>query len=78
LIERAATDDRNFVKKGVSWALRTLGRRNPKLNAAAVKLARRLAASPEPAARWMGKDALRELASPAVLRRLGAGASSRR
>ena len=60
-IERAATDDRNFVKKGVSWALRTIGRRNPALNAAAVTVARRLIESPQAAARWVGKDALREL-----------------
>jgi 3-methyladenine DNA glycosylase AlkD len=65
-VERAATDDRNFVKKGVSWALRGIGRRNPALNDAAVEVARRLAASEEPAARWVGKDALRELTSPAV------------
>jgi 3-methyladenine DNA glycosylase AlkD len=63
LIERAATDERNFVKKGVSWALRTIGRRNPALNAAAVTVARRLAVSPQAAARWVGKDALRELTS---------------
>ena len=61
LIERAAIDDRNFVKKGVSWALRGVGRRNPQLNAAAIALARRLAAASEPSARWIGKDALREL-----------------
>lgn len=60
-IERAATDDRNFVKKGVSWALRSIGRRNAKLKAAAVKLSRRLIESEEPSARWIGKDALREL-----------------
>jgi 3-methyladenine DNA glycosylase AlkD len=60
-IERAATDERNFVKKGVSWALRTVGRRNLALNAAAVTVARRLAESPQAAARWVGKDALREL-----------------
>jgi 3-methyladenine DNA glycosylase AlkD len=70
LIERAATDDRNFVKKSVNWALRTLGRRNVELNAAAVAVARRLAESPEAAPRWVGKDALRELTSPAVVRRL--------
>jgi 3-methyladenine DNA glycosylase AlkD len=69
LIERAATDDRNFVKKAVSWALRGIGKRNPALNAAAVKLARRLAASPDSAARWTGKDALRDLATPATRRR---------
>lgn len=70
LIERAATDDRNFVKKAVSWALRGIGKRNPKLNAAAVKLARRLIASPDSAARWIGRDALRDLATPATRRRL--------
>jgi 3-methyladenine DNA glycosylase AlkD len=70
LIERAATDERNFVKKGVSWALRGLGRRNAALHAAAVEVARRLSASPEAAARWVGKDALKDLTKPAVLSRL--------
>jgi 3-methyladenine DNA glycosylase AlkD len=70
LIERAATDDRNFVKKGVSWALRMIGRRNVALNKAAVKLSRKLAASDEAAARWIGKGALRELTSPKVVARL--------
>jgi 3-methyladenine DNA glycosylase AlkD len=71
-IERAASDDRNFVKKGVSWALRTIGRRNPALNAAAVDTARRLVDSPEPAARWIGRGGLKELTSPAVRKRLAA------
>ncbi len=70
LIERAAPDERNFVKKGVSWALRGIGRRNPKLNAAAVKVARRLAASDSASARWIGKDALRELTGPVVSKAL--------
>ena len=72
LIERAAADDRNFVKKGVSWALRLVGRRNAALNAAAVEVARRLADSPHAAARWVGRGALKELTSPAVTRRLAA------
>lgn len=72
LIEHAATDDRNFVKKGVSWALRGVGRRNAVLNAAAVKLAQRLSDSPSAPARWVGKDAHRELTSAAVTRRLAA------
>jgi 3-methyladenine DNA glycosylase AlkD len=72
LIERAATDERNFVKKGVSWALRGLGRRNTALNAAAVTVARRLSTSPEPAARWIGKGAVKELTSPLVMRQLAA------
>ena len=69
LVERAASDDRNFVKKGVSWALRAVGRRNAALNVAALAVARRLSASPEAAARWVGKDALRELTRLASARR---------
>ena len=64
LIEREASDERNFVKKGVSWALRAVGRRSRALNLAAVQVARRLAESPDPHARWVGKDALRELTRP--------------
>ena len=71
-IEHAATDERHFVKKAVNMALRAIGKRNPKLNAAAVATARRLADSPQAAARWVGKDALRELTSPSVTRRLSA------
>jgi 3-methyladenine DNA glycosylase AlkD len=66
LIEKAATDGRNFVKKGVSWALRAIGRRRPRLNAACSALARRLAVSGAPAARWVGKDALRDFARVAA------------
>ena len=70
LVEKAADDERNFVKKGVSWALRAVGRRSAELNAEAVAVARRLAASPEAAPRWIGKGALRELTSAAVKKRL--------
>jgi 3-methyladenine DNA glycosylase AlkD len=70
LVEKAATDDRNFVKKGVSWALRGIGRRSPALYAAALPVARRLSESPNPAARWVGRDALRELGSLAVRRQM--------
>jgi 3-methyladenine DNA glycosylase AlkD len=61
LIEKGARDDRNFVKKGVSWALRGVGRRSAHLRDASLTVARRLAASPEPSARWVGRDALRDL-----------------
>jgi 3-methyladenine DNA glycosylase AlkD len=71
-IERAAADERHFVEKGVSWALRMIGRRNAALNAAAVTVARRLAVSAEASARRVGRDAVKELTSPAVLRRLEA------
>src|ERR1700738_2005903 len=70
LIERAARDDRDYVKKPVSRALRGIDKHNTKLHAASVKLSRRLADSPHPAARWTGKDALRDLAPPATRRRL--------
>jgi 3-methyladenine DNA glycosylase AlkD len=70
LVERAADDERNFVKKAVNWALRSIGKRNAALHAAAVAVAHRLADKDSPAARWVGKDALRELISPAVTRRL--------
>jgi 3-methyladenine DNA glycosylase AlkD len=66
LIERAAPDERNFVKKGVSWALRMIGRRNAVLHKKAVAVSKRLAASSDPAARWIGKGAFRELTSPKV------------
>jgi 3-methyladenine DNA glycosylase AlkD len=69
LIEKAGSDDRNFVKKGVSWGLRVLGPRNLALNKA-VEVAGRMAESKEPAARSVGKEALRELTSPAVRKAL--------
>jgi 3-methyladenine DNA glycosylase AlkD len=61
LIEAAARDERNFVKKSVNWALRAVGKRSIGLRRAAVKVARRLAASSDSTSRWVGKDALREL-----------------
>jgi 3-methyladenine DNA glycosylase AlkD len=70
LIEREAHDDRNFVKKAVNWALRSIGKRNPALNKQAIAVARRLAAREDAASRWVGKVALRELTSAGVVRRL--------
>lgn len=63
LIEACATDERNFVKKGVNWALRAIGgKKNPTLRAEARAVAERLAASSDRTARWNGKDALRAFA----------------
>jgi len=70
LIERAAKDDRNFVKKAVSWALRRIGRRNRALNRAAVALSARLAASSDATERWLGRGAHKELTSALVERAL--------
>lgn len=70
LIERAADDDRNFVKKAVNWALRAIGGRSPALHRNAVSLAHRLAESESRSARWNGKDALRAFRAPAMAARL--------
>jgi 3-methyladenine DNA glycosylase AlkD len=61
-IEAGADDERNFVKKGVSWALRRVGMRGPEVKKASLALAARLAASEHVGARWVGRDALRDLA----------------
>lgn len=70
IIEKSATDPRNFVKKAVNMALRAIGKRNRALHAAALEVAERLASASDPTARWNGKDALRELKSASVARRL--------
>jgi 3-methyladenine DNA glycosylase AlkD len=69
-VERGADDDRNFVKKAVNMALRAVGKRNSALNKAALSVARRLADSPKATPRWVGKNALRELTSASVIRRI--------
>jgi len=61
VIRREASDERNFVKKAVNWALRQIGKRNPRLRRAAVAEARRILKLDTPAARWIARDALREL-----------------
>jgi 3-methyladenine DNA glycosylase AlkD len=70
IVDREAGDSRNFVKKGVSWALRTIGHRNIVLHSEAVGLANKLAASDDSARRWVGKDVLRDLMRPAIVKKL--------
>jgi 3-methyladenine DNA glycosylase AlkD len=72
LIERAASDQRLYVKKAVNMALRATGKRNAALHKAALAASERLASSDDETARWVGKDALRELNSASVLRRISA------
>ena len=78
LIEKAAGDERNFVKKAVNMALGAIGRRSPELHGASVSLAGRLAASPDPTRRWIGKDALRELTSPRIAGKFAKTGGARR
>jgi 3-methyladenine DNA glycosylase AlkD len=70
VIEREAYDERNFVKKAVNWTLRNIGKRNVKLNREAIRAAERIRKQNSSAARWIAADALRELKSVAVQKRL--------
>ena len=70
VIRREARDERNFVRKAVNWALRQIGKRNLKLNRATIQEAEHIEKVDTRAARWIARDALRELRSEAVQRRL--------
>jgi len=70
LIVRRSTDNRNFVRKAVNWALRNIGKRNPSLNKAAIETARQIQKIDSKASRWIAADALRELESAAVQARI--------
>lgn len=72
-IRVGATDDRNAVRKAVSWALRQIGKRSPALHERAVATAVEIRAIGSRPARWIASDVLRELQSDAVLERLGIG-----
>jgi 3-methyladenine DNA glycosylase AlkD len=66
VIRQGAVDERNYVKKSVNWALREIGKRNESLRVSAIEEAERLVASESRSARWIGRDALRELRSERV------------
>lgn len=70
LIKTGASDERNYVKKAVSWALRNIGKRNSTLNAVALQTAHDLKEMDSKPARWIGSDAVRDLTSDATKRRL--------
>jgi 3-methyladenine DNA glycosylase AlkD len=70
VIMRGATDERNFVKKAVNWALRNIGKRNIKLNEAAINTAKEIKRLDSKAAHWIAADAIRELESDAIQSKL--------
>ena len=72
IIKREASDNRNFVKKAVNWALRQIGKRNLNLNRKAIETAKEIQEIDSKSARWVASDALRELTGQAVLERLQA------
>jgi 3-methyladenine DNA glycosylase AlkD len=69
-IKNGATDERNFVKKAVNWALRSIGKRNATLNAAALQVAREIQALDSRSARWIASDAIRELTAESTKKKL--------
>ena len=70
IIKEAATDERNFVRKAVNWALRNIGKRNTKLNKEAIKIAKEIQKIDDKTAKWIAADAIRELRSEKVQKRL--------
>jgi 3-methyladenine DNA glycosylase AlkD len=72
LIKAGANDDRNYVKKAVSWALRNIGKRNAKLRAAALQTAQELKAMGSKTAKWIANDTIRELTNETTRRRVEA------
>ena len=70
IIRREAADGRNFVKKAVNWALRQIGKRNPVLNRAALAAAEEIGQIEAKSARWIAADAIRELTSEKVQKKL--------
>ncbi len=70
LIIQASTDERNFVKKAVNWALRQIGKRSLHLHKQALDIAKQLAQSDNKTARWIGMDAARELSSEKIIQRI--------
>lgn len=70
MIKREATDERNFVKKAVNWALRQIGKRNLNLNKMAIKMAEEIKQIDSKSARWIAADAIRELTNEKVQKRL--------
>ncbi|MBS7251918.1 MAG: DNA alkylation repair protein [Candidatus Freyarchaeota archaeon] len=70
VIKQGANDDRNYVKKAVNWALRNIGKRNPNLNKKAIETAKEIQKMDSRSAQWVASDAIRELTSEAVQKRL--------
>jgi 3-methyladenine DNA glycosylase AlkD len=70
IIKREANDERNYVKKAVNWALRQIGKRNLNLNKQAIKTAEEIKKMDSKSAKWIASDALRELTSEKIQKRL--------
>jgi len=70
LIKKESTDERNFVKKAVNWALRNIGKRDKNMNKKAIKTAKEILKIDSKAAKWIANDAIRELTSEQIQKRI--------
>lgn len=70
LIKKASCDERNFVKKSVNWAIRSIGKKNTDLNRKAIELCNEMLGYDSKPARWISRNALRELESEKVQNKL--------
>jgi len=70
MIVKGSTDERNFVRKAVNWALRQIGKRNADLNKVAIETAKRIQRQDSKAAKWVANDALKELTGEAIKKKL--------
>jgi len=70
IIKKAATDERNFVKKAVNWALRQIGKRNKRLNRKAIRLAKEIKGINSKSAKWIASNALSELTNHKIIKRI--------
>jgi 3-methyladenine DNA glycosylase AlkD len=70
IIIRESSDDRNFVRKAVNWALRNIGKRNRQLNERAIATAKEIQRIDAKSARWIAADALRELTAEKIQSKL--------
>lgn len=78
VIKQGATDERNFVKKAVNWALRNMGKRNQYLNEVAIEAAKEIRGMNSKAARWISSDAIRDLEREVVQRKLKGKSENKR
>ena len=70
LIKKESTDERNFVRKAVNWALRQIGKRNKNLNKSAIQTSKEIQKINSKSAKWIASDAIKELTSKSIQKRL--------
>jgi len=70
IIIKESIDERNYVKKAINWALRNIGKRNINLNKKAIETAKKIQKINSKSAKWIAKDAIRELTNEKVQKKI--------